>query len=167
MHHWNPLSLSDAPNWINCFSLACQLSSTVAHVKSFSTEHDGSQKCTAHVCTRQLSSYSQSEDLQKHRIATTWASDEFCSSQKPTLDASHAHSPCVLAKHWETEDRTVDELCCCPQSMREAEHSERLILLLFVFSSSTFLQWKSDQESREKEKWMCTLTGRLPGEGDL
>lgn len=38
---------------------------------------------------------------QQQRIPTTWASDESCNSQKPTLEASHGSGPCVHEKHSE------------------------------------------------------------------
>lgn len=53
-----------------------------------------------------LSSHSQFEDLQKQWSPTTWAKwcwvfSFFCNSQKPTLAASHASSPCVHVRHSE------------------------------------------------------------------
>ncbi len=86
-----------------------QCARSPAHVKPASTEDDESQSCTeictVHTVFTTLSVPDSSQiihsfrDLLKQRIPTAWMSDIFCNSQKPTLEASHACSPCVQVKH--------------------------------------------------------------------
>ena len=66
---------------------------------------------------------------------------------KPTLEASHASSPCVRVKHWETvkranRGRTGDGLRCYPQSVHKTKPPVKDLLFFFLLNTSTFLQWQ-------------------------
>lgn len=153
------------------------------------TEHDRFHMCrnnTVHiyhaVCSWQLFNHQQFEDLQKQRIPTFFFGEviHFAIHKAYTWSESCLQSMCACETLWEAVKRASEgehecafDCCCCPTknawdvASGQTLQTYKVFFLVFNMFVIPEEQWKEDLWGTLTRTWKWTLTGLLPGDGDL